>query len=231
MPCHLRAVEGHGEEEAQRRNRAVDARRTHAGLRLMQLKTPKVLRRGGIRRAAEEGCERPDVPDIVVARLLDEVAHAHVFDHALAQRADGLLAHLGAPVLRWRLLTPLDPQDGTPICHRIRLTRSLHPPRHSLRPSRAARSRVSGFVLWHKPADSAGAEHVRSAPVDQTSTCSAIVSAPLTRNDDWTAHACHFIHSANLSSDKREPNMTDTPEYTPPEVWVWEKGDTPQLAL
>src|SRR6267143_6635568 len=28
---------------------------------------------------------------------------------------------------------------------------------------------------------------------------------------------------ANLSSD----NMTDTPEYTPPEVWVWEKGDSP----
>jgi len=43
MPCHLRSVEGHGEEEAQRRNRAVDARRAHAGLRLMQLKTPKVL--------------------------------------------------------------------------------------------------------------------------------------------------------------------------------------------
>src|SRR5262245_27043152 len=36
------------------------------------------------------------------------------------------------------------------------------------------------------------------------------------------------IHSANLSSDTREPNMTDTPEYTPPEVWVWEKGDSPE---
>jgi hypothetical protein len=43
MSCHLPVVEGHGEEEAQRRNRTVDARRTHAGLRLMQLKTPKVL--------------------------------------------------------------------------------------------------------------------------------------------------------------------------------------------
>jgi len=28
-----------------------------------------------ILRAAEEGCGRPDVSDIVVARLLDEVAH------------------------------------------------------------------------------------------------------------------------------------------------------------
>jgi hypothetical protein len=46
VSCQLRAVERHGEEEAQRRNRAVDARRAHAGLRLMQLKAAKVLRRG-----------------------------------------------------------------------------------------------------------------------------------------------------------------------------------------
>src|SRR6187399_2777920 len=26
---------------------------------------------------------------------------------------------------------------------------------------------------------------------------------------------------------QREPNMTDTPQYTPPEVWVWDKGDSP----
>ena len=38
-------------------------------------------------------------------------------------------------------------------------------------------------------------------------------------------------HLANLSSNTREHIMTDTPEYTPPEVWVWEKGDSPQLAL
>ena len=40
-------------------------------------------------------------------------------------------------------------------------------------------------------------------------------------------HACHSIHSANRSSDTREPNMNDTSGYTPPEVWVWEKGDSP----
>jgi hypothetical protein len=49
-----------------------------------------------------------------------------------------------------------------------------------------------------------------------------------THNHDWTAHAHHSIHSVNLSTDKREPNMTDTPEYTPPEVWVWEKDDSPK---
>src|SRR6476619_2021147 len=42
------------------------------------------------------------------------VAHRHVFDHAPAQRADGLITHRGAPVLRWRLIDPLDSQDMTP---------------------------------------------------------------------------------------------------------------------
>jgi hypothetical protein len=37
VPCHLGAVERHGEEETQRHNRAIDARRTSAGLCLMQL--------------------------------------------------------------------------------------------------------------------------------------------------------------------------------------------------
>jgi GSH-dependent disulfide-bond oxidoreductase len=34
--------------------------------------------------------------------------------------------------------------------------------------------------------------------------------------------------SIRSTTDKREPNMTDTPEYTPPEVWVWEKDDSPK---
>jgi hypothetical protein len=76
-------------KKGQRRNRAVHARRTHAGLRLMQLETAKILRHGHTRRRAQEGCERPHLPDIVVARLLNEVAHRHVFDHAPAQRAVG----------------------------------------------------------------------------------------------------------------------------------------------
>jgi hypothetical protein len=52
----------------------------------MQLEKAKILRRGRIRLAAEKGCKCPDVPDIVVTRLLDEVAHRHVFDHAPARR-------------------------------------------------------------------------------------------------------------------------------------------------
>src|SRR5262249_60193512 len=90
----------HGAREARRRSRAVYARRTYASPGLMQLKTAKILSDGLSRRTSQKRCESPDLPDIVVARLLDEVAHRHVFDHALAQRADGFLAHRGAPVLR-----------------------------------------------------------------------------------------------------------------------------------
>jgi len=64
----------------------------------MQLEKAKIFRPGRIRRAAEKSCKCLDVSDIVIARLLDEIAHRHVFDHALAQRADGHLAH-------WELLS------------------------------------------------------------------------------------------------------------------------------
>src|ERR1700682_2903075 len=150
MPCHLGAVERHGEEETQRHNRAIDARRTHAGLRLMQLEKAKILRRGRIGRATEKGCKCPDVPDIVVVRLLDEVAHRHVFDHALAQRADGFITHRGAPVLSWRWIEPLDSQDRTPgwSPSPAYLTSSLHRC-HWLRSARSALPQ-SGFVHWHE---------------------------------------------------------------------------------
>src|SRR5947199_2243889 len=115
----------------------------------MQPEAAKVLGRCCIRRAAEKGCKGPDVADIVVASLLAEIAHAHVFDHALAQWTDGLLAHRGAPVLRWRLLTPLNPQDGTPSCHRIRLTRShaSAATRSGLRAQRAPAQRVRSMPI------------------------------------------------------------------------------------
>src|SRR6201998_990493 len=100
MRGHRGAVERHGKKEARPRTGAVDARRTYASPGLMELKTAKILRDGLIRRTAQKRCESLDLPDIIVARLFDEVAHHHVFDHALAQRADGFLAHRGAPVLR-----------------------------------------------------------------------------------------------------------------------------------
>src|SRR5260370_23110948 len=104
-----------------------------------------------IRRTAEEGCEHPHVPDIVVARLLDEVAHRHVFDHAPAHRADGLLTHRGAPVLRWRLIDPSILKTGRPACHPIPLAWSPHR-RHWLQPraQRAPAKRVRSVAASRK---------------------------------------------------------------------------------
>ena len=47
-------------------------------------------------------------------------------------------------------------------------------------------------------------------------------------NHNWTSQDRRSIHSASLLSDKREPNMNDTTAYTPPEVWVWEREDSPK---
>src|ERR1700738_3153457 len=114
----------------------------------MPLEKAKILGRGRIRRAAEKGCKCPDVPDIVVVRLLDKVAHRHVFDHAPAQRADELLTHRGAPVLRWRLVDPSILKTERPACHRLPLTSSLHRC-HWLRSTPSALPQ-SGFVQWRK---------------------------------------------------------------------------------
>ena len=79
-------VERHGEEEAQCRDRAVDARRPHARLCLMQLETAKIFGRRRVGRAADEGGQRLHAADVVSARILGKAAHGHVFDHTLAQR-------------------------------------------------------------------------------------------------------------------------------------------------
>src|SRR5271157_4871723 len=115
----------------------------------MQLEAAKILRRCRIGRATEEGCESLDVSNIIVARLLDEVAHGHVFDHAPAQRADGLLVHRGLPVLRWRCIHPSILKTGPQPVIASRL------PRHSIgatgSTSRAARSREAGSFPGTEP--------------------------------------------------------------------------------
>src|SRR6266850_3747167 len=78
----------YGEEETQGRDRTVDAWWLHAGLRLVQLEAAQILRRRRVGRPADEGCERPHVANVVIARLLSEVAYPHVLDHARPQRAD-----------------------------------------------------------------------------------------------------------------------------------------------
>ena len=54
----------------------------------MQLEAAKLLGGGRIGRATEDGRERPDMPNIVVARLVAEVAHGHV---SIMRRRSGLM--------------------------------------------------------------------------------------------------------------------------------------------
>jgi hypothetical protein len=54
----------------------------------VQLIETKILAGGGIGRAAEESREVLDVANVIPLDLLREMPRRHVFDHALAQRAD-----------------------------------------------------------------------------------------------------------------------------------------------
>ena len=91
------AAERDCEKEAQRHRRTVHARRLHSGCGLVNLIAAQVLARCRIGRAAQELGKALDVADIIMLRLLAELADRHVLDHAATQRADGLLAHWGLP--------------------------------------------------------------------------------------------------------------------------------------
>ncbi len=101
MPDEVGPFERDLEEEPQRSARRVDAPRTDLLLGQMQLISTKVLTRSGIRRTAEKGREVPHVPDVVPLGVFAEPARRHVVDHALTQRADGLVGHRGSSCLAW----------------------------------------------------------------------------------------------------------------------------------
>ena len=59
----------------------------------VKLVTPQIVRLGHIWRAAQKHRELLDLQDVIALRMRAEAADGHVFDHPLAQRADGLLGH------------------------------------------------------------------------------------------------------------------------------------------
>ena len=142
-------VQRHGEEEAQRRDRAVDARRLEARLGLVHLEPAQVLGCGLVGGAAEEGGEGLHTADVVVLRLLGEAAHGHVLDHALAQARCRTEAtggrSWGAP-----LKLKVDPSCSEAE-HRPSplIDHSLTDARGSASAFKRAPSRASGFVPWH----------------------------------------------------------------------------------
>src|ERR1700687_4367975 len=78
----------------------------------MKLIAAHVFEARGIRRAAEESGEVLDPLHVVMLGLRRELADRHVFDHALPQRAYGLIGHEGCPVLM-KVANPSS-QDRTP---------------------------------------------------------------------------------------------------------------------
>src|ERR1700737_2476561 len=97
----LRPVERHLEEEPQCSHGRVDARWLRTVLGQMQLERAQLFRGRGVGGTAEKGREPLEGTDVLALRIGHEPAHVHVLEHALAQRADGLLAHWGPLFWGW----------------------------------------------------------------------------------------------------------------------------------
>jgi hypothetical protein len=63
--------------------------RAGSGVHQVQLEAAQVLGSGGVRRSAKKRGELAHGADVALPRVLSELAHAHVVEHALAQRRDG----------------------------------------------------------------------------------------------------------------------------------------------
>jgi len=102
------------------------------GLRLVQLEAAQILHCRRIRRPADEGRERPDVPNVVTARLLVEAAHGHVLNHPLAERADGTVCRMGGHrglLYRAEGCWTFDARERMPDRHVLPITHSPAPPK------------------------------------------------------------------------------------------------------
>jgi len=131
------ASERDREEEPQRDDRAIDRSGAKPASRHMQLKPPQVFAGRRIGRTPEKSREALDVADLVLLRGRLKAAKRHVLDHALAQRADGLVDHGDAPVSR---------EVANPTILRRRPS-SRYPALKSFIPNGANPYRASGLVL------------------------------------------------------------------------------------
>lgn len=86
-PGHqLAAAQGDVEEELQPRQRRVGRDGRGAGIDQVQLEVAQVLDGGGVGRALKELGQLANGADVGFLRPRLQLAHAHVFDHALTQR-------------------------------------------------------------------------------------------------------------------------------------------------
>src|SRR5665811_101362 len=103
----------------------------------MKLIATHVFEARRVGRAAEEGSEVLDPLHVVMLGLRRELADRHVFDHALPQRAYGLIGHEGCSCLG-EGCEPLISRQDAPWRYRVGVSPA------------AANYRASGLVLWHK---------------------------------------------------------------------------------
>src|SRR5215216_1187318 len=87
------------EKESQRRDALVEGRNARTTRRQMKLIAAHVCETRGVGRAAEKSGEVLDPLQVVMLGLRCELADRHVFDHALPQRAYGLVGHGGCSCL------------------------------------------------------------------------------------------------------------------------------------
>lgn len=67
---HLWALEDYTEQEAHGRYGPIDGCRTDSTLMLIDLKPPEIFDRGRIGRLAQKGGKAPNMPDVVLLRVL-----------------------------------------------------------------------------------------------------------------------------------------------------------------
>jgi hypothetical protein len=82
----LTLIERDLEEELQPGDRRIERHRRDPVIDQVQLVAPQILNRGGVRCAPKVGGESLHPAKVVALRLLRQLAHPHVVDHALTQR-------------------------------------------------------------------------------------------------------------------------------------------------
>jgi hypothetical protein len=118
------ALQCHQKQKPQRRDSAVNGRRSHAVLVLIQLEAADILWRRCVGRAADKRGEAPDVTNVVLRCVGAEAPHEHVVLHALAKRRDRCIGRRGIhgeflslKETPWSARPPLTAQRPQILCH------------------------------------------------------------------------------------------------------------------
>jgi hypothetical protein len=117
------------EKEPQCRDALVEGRNAGASGYQVKLIATHVLEARRIGRAAEEGSEVLDPLHVVILSLRRQFADRHIFNHALPQRAYGLIGHEGSSCLDEGCQPLISRQDAPPRYRVGRVARSRALPR------------------------------------------------------------------------------------------------------